>query len=255
MNRSTIGLVVLLASCCAFAERAAAREDGSTLLLAQAQQPAQGQPPPQPTPQERVAMLKQWLQASQMQLRSYEWIETTIVALDGEEKTRSQNTCYYGADGKVQKVPIANNAPPPSAPRGPLRKKVAENKKEELTDYMKSAVALVQSYVPPDPNRLQQAVNNGAFGMLMLEPGRRGQLQFGNYLKNGDRFSVDVELPTNRLLGMHVSSYLDTPEDAVQLDVTMGVLPDGTIYTSKTQLAAPAEDMVVTVENSGYRHK
>lgn len=199
-------------------------------------------------------MLKQWLQYSQGQLRSYEWIETTVITLKGEEKARSQNTCYYGVDGKVQKVPVASGDEPKSGPRGPLRKKMAENKKEELTDYMKSAVALVQSYIPPDPERIQQSVNSGAFAMNMLEPNRRVQLQFHNYIKSGDTLSVDIELPTNRLLGMHVSSYLDTREDAVQLDVTMGVLPDGTINTTQTKLSAPAQNMIVTISNSGFRH-
>ena len=60
-------------------------------------------------------------------------------------------------------------------------------------------------------------------------------------------------MPTNRLLGMQVSSYLDSPEDAVVLNVEMGVLPDGTIYAAKTTLNAKAKEMTVTVENSGYR--
>jgi hypothetical protein len=37
------------------------------------------------------------------------------------------------------------------------------------------------------------------------------------------------------------------------LDVEMGVLPDGTIYTTKTTLNAKDKEMTVTVENSGYR--
>ena len=65
------------------------------VMLAQAQQA-------QPTPQQRAEMLKQWLQTSQAQMRAYEWIETTIVSKDGEEKSSTQKRCYYGADGKVR---------------------------------------------------------------------------------------------------------------------------------------------------------
>ena len=54
--------------------------------------------------QQRVAALKQALQDNQAQLRKYEWVETTIVSLKGEEKNRKQERAYYGADGKVQKV-------------------------------------------------------------------------------------------------------------------------------------------------------
>jgi predicted transposase YdaD len=80
---------------------------GIALLLASVLVAAQGQ-----APQERVAALKQSLQESHAKLRTYEWIETTAISLKGEEKSRKQNRCYYGADGKVQKVPIDGGAAP-----------------------------------------------------------------------------------------------------------------------------------------------
>jgi hypothetical protein len=224
---------------------------GVTLLV----QGAQAQQPAQPTPQERVAMLKQWLQTSQAQLRAYEWIETIVVAKDGEEKSRSQNTCYYGVDGKLQKVPVgaSGSEDDSGGRRRGLRGRIAEHKKEELTEYMKSAVALVHSYVPPDTGRMQQCVNTGKLSLNPIQPGRVVRLDFHDYLKAGDIVGITMELPTNRLLGMKVTSYLDSPEDAVVLNVEMGVLPDETIYTSRTTLDAKAKGMTVTVENSGYR--
>lgn len=221
---------------------------------------AQAAPPPPQSPQERVANLKAWLQASQGQLRHYEWIETTATAVDGEEKSRTQNTCYYSVDGQLQKVAVPSQGdeksggPPGILLPGKLLKKAGEHKKAELTEYMKNATALIHTYIPPDANRIQQAVNAGKMGMNMLEPGRRIQLAFKDYLKEGDQLSVDIELPTNRLLGMHVSSYLDDKKDAVTLDVTMGVLPDGTIHTAQSVLNAPAKKVKVTIDNSGYRH-
>ena len=71
-----------------------------------------------PSPQERVAALKQSMQESQTKLRQYEWIETTIISLKGEEKARTQKRCYYGADGKLQKVPIGSPAPAQQPPAG-----------------------------------------------------------------------------------------------------------------------------------------
>jgi hypothetical protein len=88
---------------------------------------------------------------SQETLRTFEWIETTVVSMKGEEKSRKQNRCYYGADGKVQKVPLdAAPAPAPAAQPsgrggrggGRMKTKAVENKKEELGEH-KQAVALV----------------------------------------------------------------------------------------------------------------
>jgi len=210
------------------------------------------QQPANPTPQQRAAMLQQWLKASQMQLRGYEWVETTVVAKDGQEKSRKQNRAYYGADGKVQKTPIDDGSASQSGGReGRLGKRVKEAAKEQMTDYMQSAVQLVHSYVPPDPARIQQVIGAGKFSAS--PSGQQVRLDFKDYLKAGDTLSMKLDMPTNRLLGINVSSYLDSPADPVLLDVGMGVLPDGTIYTAKTVLDAKAKGLTVTVENSGYR--
>jgi hypothetical protein len=110
---------------------------------------------------------------------------------------------------------------------------------------------LVHSYILLS-RLIQQAINR-RLGMQLLDPGRRVRLNFGDYLKPGDSLGVDIELPTNRLLAMAVASYLDSPDDAIAVNVTMSVLPDGTIYAARTVLDAKAKGLNVTVENTGYR--
>ena len=100
---------------------------------------------------ERVAALKQSMAQSQQALRSYKWVETTTVSMKGEQKSMKQANCFYGADGKVQKTPIAAPPPPPPKDKRGVRGKVVESKKEEITDTMKQAVALVKTYLPPGP--------------------------------------------------------------------------------------------------------
>jgi hypothetical protein len=201
--------------------------------------------------QERVAAIKQSLGESQQLLRQYEWIETTAISLNGEEKSRQQNRCYYGADGVLQKVPVASAAPE-SKKRG-LRGKIAANKKEELTDYMQSAAALMKSYIPPDPAKLQAVQQAGKVSLDMLEPGKRVKVNFADYAKPGDKLGVELDVEGNRLLGLTVGSYLAEPKDAVQLNARFGLLNDGATYPQQITLNAPAKNMVVTVENSGYR--
>ena len=58
-----------------------------------------------PAVQERIAAIKQSLAKSKQTLQQYEWIETTTVILKGEQKAQIMDKCYYGMDGKVQKVP------------------------------------------------------------------------------------------------------------------------------------------------------
>lgn len=208
----------------------------------------------QPAPDERVAALKQSLAQSQAQLRSYEWIETTVVSLKGEEKSRKQNRCYYGADGKVQKIEIAAPAAQSGGrkPRG-LRKRAAEKKKAELTDSMKRAVTLVHMYVPPDPGLIQRSKDAGKASIHMLEAGKRARLEFRDDLEDGDSLGIELDLGTNRLLGLAVSSYMGSPEEPVGLDVRMASLPDGTGYPARIVLDVKVQKLSVTIENSGYR--
>jgi hypothetical protein len=205
--------------------------------------------------QERVAALKESLQRSQSLLRQYQWIETTAIAVKGEEKSRTQKSCYYGVDGKVQKVDVAAPPPPPEGRRRPrgIRAAVIENKKEELTEYMKSAVALVHQYIPPDPAKLQAASAAGKVSIHMGAQGQPARLEFRDYLKPGDSLGIDLDLATNQMHGLAVATYLDSPQDAVVLDIDMATLPDGAGYAGQTVLDAKAKDLRVTVQNSGHR--
>lgn len=200
---------------------------------------------------ERVAALKASLAASQVVLKQYEWIETTVVSLKGEEKSRKQERCYYGADGGVQKIPLTASAPAKKK-RG-LRGRIIENKKEELTDYMMHAIALVKSYVPPSPPLIQAAKDAGKVSLSLIEPGKRARLDFRDYHKPGDTLSAEVDLTSNRLLGLSVKTYLDDPKDAVTLDARTGQLNDGTTYPDAITLDAPAKKLRVNVDKSGYR--
>jgi hypothetical protein len=79
---------------------------------------------------DHAAAVKESLQQSMATLRQYQWVETTVVSMKGEEKSRTQNSCYYGADGKLQKVPVAAPAQDEGKKKRGLRGKIVENKKE-----------------------------------------------------------------------------------------------------------------------------
>jgi hypothetical protein len=200
---------------------------------------------------ERVAALKQNVARDQQNIRQYEWIETRVISLKGEEKSRQQQQCYYGADGVLQKI-IVDKSPPPAQKRG-LRGRIIANKKEELTDYMKQAVALVKTYVPPDPARIQALKDAGSVNLDLPGGGRGARLNFRGYAKPGDVFTVEVDPATNRVMGLTVATYLADAKDVVTLDVRFSSLPDGTGYPATEVLVAKAKNLAVNVTNSGYR--
>jgi hypothetical protein len=204
----------------------------------------------QPAIQERVVALKASLTASQAILKQYEWVETTVISLKGEEKSRQMDRCYHGADGKVQKVPLT--APAPTEKKRGLRGRIAEVKKEELTETMKAAVALVKEYMPPQPVLIQRAKDAGKVTIQPL-PGERVTLIFNDYLKPGDSLAMDMDLASNRPVEARVSSYLDSQKDPVTLNVRFGTLDNNATYVSAITLNAQGANLTVNVQNSGYR--
>ena len=111
----------------------------------------------------------------------------------------------------------------------------------------------MKTYVPPSPAQIQAAKDAGKVSIDLLQPGKRACLNFRDYEKPGDNLGVEMDLASNRPLGVNVSTYLDDAKDAVTLDVRMGQLNDGTTYASNIALDAKAKNLTVTVQNSGYR--
>ena len=215
--------------------------------------PAGAQQPPAASGQDRVAAVKQSLQSSMAALRQYEWVETTVVSMKGEEKSSKQNRCYYGADGQVQKVPIEGEPEGGGKqPRG-LRGKIVENKKEEISDSMKEAIGLVKQYVPPDPARIQAAKDAGKVSVNPPDAQGKVSVVISDYLKAGDSLTLDLDAAANRLNGVAVSTYTDKEKHAVALKVTFGAMADGAVYPSNIQLDVKEENLSVAITNSGYR--
>ena len=200
--------------------------------------------------QDKVAALKQSLAANAKQLKQYKWVETTVISLKGEEKSRIQKQCFYGPDGKVQKQQLS--APAEQAAPGGVKGKIAAKKKEEISTAMKQAVALVQSYVPPDPQRIQAAKAAGNLAMVPTGPNSM-RLDLRNYVKSGDTLSLGLDTAGFAMQTVSVKSYLESEKDAVTLDVTFARLRDGLSYPGNVVLNVPGENIQVVVQNSNYQ--
>lgn len=202
----------------------------------------------EPTNQERIAALKANLAASQTLLKQYEWIEATIVSLKGEEKSRTEYRCYWGADGKLQRVPIG--ATPSTDKKRGLRGKIAKNKQEDLAEYMKNALELVRSYIPPDPAKIQATTTAGKTSFTPT--GSSMRIDFADYQKPGDKLGVEIDTAKNTLLGLTIDTWLKDAKDVVAVKARCGSLTDGATYVSEVTLTAPSQSLELKVTNSGY---
>ena len=211
-------------------------------------------------PEDRSAAIKEALARNQAALRQYTWIETTTISLKGEVKKQEKKQCVYGADGKVQKTPLPGQAAPPQKEKGGgggrrsgrLKEAVVENKVEDLKDYMEKAAAVVHQYVPPDPQKIQEAQKAG--NVAVQPAGGLTTLNVKSYVKSGDSLSLGFDPTAKAMRSYAVQSYVEKPkDDDLTLNVKFSSLPDGTTYPETIVLNVAAKNVVVNVTNSGYK--
>ena len=205
---------------------------------------------PNPAVQQKVEAFKQAQAMNKQALQHYSWVETTQLSLKGEVKSTKVEQCQYGPNGQVQKTPLSQ-PPPPEKKRG-VRGRVVEKKVDEMKDYMEQAVSLIKQYVPPSPDKLKAVAAAGNASINPAGPGAV-QLQFKNYLENGDSLTLALDPTTNMLQQVNVNSYLGEAKDAVTLSVNFGPLPDGTNYSASKVLNVAAKQIVVNITSSNYQ--
>jgi hypothetical protein len=201
--------------------------------------------------QQKFAAIKQSVAENQQKLHQYQWTETTQLTLKGEAKPPKSSLCQYGPDGTVQKTPIGAPPPPPSG--GRMKQHIVEKKTEEMQDYMSQVKALLAKYVPPDPQKMQQAFQAGNASLNPNPGAQTVGLVFKNYAQSGDQMTLSFDTVTRKVSSLNVGTYMDDPKDAVTLTVQMASLPDGTNHVEQTVLDATAKKLQVTTTNSNYQ--
>lgn len=199
--------------------------------------------------QQKLAEVKQSVAENKQKLQQYQWTETTQLTLKGDAKPPSQNLCQYGAGGQVLKTPIGAPPPPPSG--GRLKQRVIANKKAEVKDYMDDVKGLLAMYVPPDPQKMQEAYKAGK---LSFNPaGGMVNFIFKDYAQPGDQMTLTFDPAKSAIVSLNINTYMGDSKDAVTLQVEMASLADGTSHVQQTVLNASAKQLVVTTTSSNYQ--
>ncbi|MGD8816107.1 MAG: hypothetical protein PVJ51_02920 [Acidobacteriota bacterium] len=210
-----------------------------------------------PEMQQKIAAARQAAAQNQQALHTYSWVSTTQILVKGDVKDAKVEQCQYATDGTVQKTELSDSQAQQQEQqssrrrRGRVKESIVKKKTGEMQEEMKSAAALVESYVPPSSDRIQAVV---AAKGVSLQPDSGGQavLTFANYQKSGDSLTLTLDTTTHALVHVSVDTYLDDPSKKVTLDVTFESLPDGTSYPATTVLAIPGDQIEVHIANSNY---
>lgn len=198
---------------------------------------------------QKLAAVKQAAAENKVKLHQYQWIETTQLTVKGDQKPSMQNSCQYGPDGQVIRTPLG--LPPQQPSGGRLKKRIMEKKEAEMKNYMQAVKGVIGMYIPPDPERMQEAYKAGHVAFNPV-PGAVN-LIFTNYVKHGDKMTVTFDATAKRITSLNVDTYMGKEKDKVTFKVVMSNLSDGTGYARQTVLNASEKKLTMIVTNSNYQ--
>jgi hypothetical protein len=201
--------------------------------------------------QARLAEVKQASIANKRALSHYNWQESVTTSIKGEVKKQQLFLVSIGPDGRQQKSEI--NAQPDQASGGALKRHIVAKKKAEYKEYGEQIADLARQYTQPDPDRLQQAYQQGNISLQLGGGETMMTLNIKNYIKANDLVTLVFNKRTKAIQSIRVASYLDDPKDAVTIAAQFAKLPDGTNHVTGTQINGASKQLSVVTQNSNYQ--
>jgi hypothetical protein len=169
-------------------------------------------------------------------LHEYTYKQRSEVIYKGEGKMTRISQVRFAPDGKRELSVISQTGGEPATGLG---HRLVNAKRQELKDYADRITALVENYLPPDPEKLRAALGKaelGASGNLMA-------LTMKNYFKPGDTFVLAVDPDSRKLQRFEIKTTLD--KDPVTVAADMKSLPNGPTYPASTKVKAPAKNLEI----------
>jgi hypothetical protein len=191
-----------------------------------------------PAVDQRLAAVKDSLAANQQALSHYSWREQETIAVKGDVKDTKVYQVNLGPDGEPRKVEIEN---------------VEKKKKEEYQEYGGQVAALARQYAQLDPERLQQAFQQG--NVTFVPAGYEVKMVITSYVKPNDQVTLMFDQQAKAIESLHAKSYLDDPKDEVTVSAQYSQLPDGTNHVATMQLYGKSKDLLDTTQNSEYQKR
>ena len=201
--------------------------------------------------QERLAQVKTASAANKRALSHYNWQESVTTSIKGEVKKQQLFLVNVGPDGQQQKSEI--NAQPDQASGGALKRHIVAKKKAEYKEYGEQIADLARRYTQPDPDRLQQAYQQGNISMQLGGGENSTTLVIKNYIKPGDSLTLTFNKQSKAIQSVRVASYLDDPKDAVTIAAQFAKLPNGINHVTGTQINGASKQLTVVTQNSNYQ--
>jgi hypothetical protein len=197
-------------------------------------------------PTNMAMRIAQARQANATLMQQYSWTSRTEVLSEGQVKDLRLETVNYAPGGQLQRT-IMNDQHAP-LPRGFVRRRVAEQERDKLEQYLVGLRNLLEQYTLPGPGPVQDFMSRST----ATGPDASGLFQVTGrgVVMPGDTFTLWVNPQTRHAQKAQVTTAFQG--DPVNLTATFKTLASGLSHVAFAELTVPAKQLGVQVQNFDY---
>ena len=202
--------------------------------------------PATPAPTDMVVRIMAARRANAALMRQYSWTSRTEVIDQGQVKDLRLDTVNYGPGGQLQRTIMNDQSAP--LPMGFLRRRIAEDERTKVEQYLVGLRELLEQYTLPTAGKVQDFMNRAtatgpdACGLFELT----GQ----NVVYPGDTFTLWVNPKARHPQRIQVASSFQG--DPISLTATFKTLPTGLNHVAFAEVIVPAKQLSLQVQNFDY---
>lgn len=201
---------------------------------------------------QRLAEIKRAAARNKEALARYTWKEQETISIRGQVRKQELYQVRLGPDGKPEKTLVSGNGAPSGGGGGRFKQRIVQRKTEEYESYAKQIAALAQSYAQPDPLRLQQAYQNGNVTLRSGGGAGTARVRITSYVKPNDSVAIVFDTGQKSIKSLQIASYLDSPDDVVNISAQYSKLPDGTNHVSTMTVNGVSKQLLIQIQNANY---
>lgn len=202
------------------------------------------QSPPAPTAM--AVRITEARKANAVLMRQYSWTSRTEVIDQGQVKDLRLDTVTYGPGGQLQRTIMNDQSAP--LPFGFLRRKIAEDERQKVEQYLTGLRGLLEQYTLPTAGKVQDFMS----GATATGPDASGLFEVTgrNVVTPGDTFSLWVDPKTRHPRRIQVATTFQG--DPVSVIATFKTLATGLNHVAYAEAIVPAKQLSVQVQNFDY---
>jgi hypothetical protein len=216
---------------------------GLVLVFAPQVAPAQSSPAAKASEAVKITEARK---ANAVLMRQYSWHTRTELMDQGAVKDIRIELINYGPDGQMQRTLLNDQGSP--LPRGFLRRKIAENEREKMEEYLRGLRSLLDQYTLPTVGKvldfMMQAKTTGpdSYGFL--------QMTGNGVILPGDTLSIWSSAATRQTSKVAVTTFYQG--DVVEVTAMFKTLASGLTHVNYAEVTIPAKQLSVQVQNFNY---